>query len=94
MFIKVHHPDQYIQYLLAVEDRITLQENDRINLFRYKSGLSGERMFYNLLKNILEGIKIWDITLDNNGSSQYDFLIVVDKVIYHFDVKNYSGVYT
>ncbi|UTH17044.1 nuclease-related domain-containing protein [Macrococcus epidermidis] len=94
MFIKVHHPDQYIQYLLAVEDRITLQENDRINLFRYKSGLSGERMFYNLLKNILEGIKIWDITLDNNDSSQYDFLIVVDKVIYHFDVKNYSGVYT
>lgn len=79
MFIKAHYPDLYIQYLLAVEDRITLQENDRFNLYRYKIGVAGERASYEFLKNIFEGISIWDITLENNGSSQYDFIIVADK---------------
>ncbi|WP_313020181.1 hypothetical protein [Macrococcoides bohemicum] len=79
MFIEAHYPDLYIQYLLAVEDRITLQENDRINLYRYKMGVAGERALYELLRNIFEGISIWDITLENNGSSQYDFIIVADK---------------
>ncbi|MGK0576256.1 nuclease-related domain-containing protein [Macrococcus capreoli] len=94
MFIKIHEPNPYYQYLLAVEGRIMLHDNDAINLYRYKRGEAGEHQFYAQLKDIMEGIKLWDITLESQGQSQYDFLIVVNRKIYHFDVKNFSGEYT
>lgn len=94
MFIKQHYPSDYYQYLLAVDGRLKLHDTDYINIYRYKLGEEGERQFYNRVKNIMEGFKIWDVTLRENGTSQYDFIIVVGGVIYHYDIKNYSGTYT
>ncbi|MCE4955739.1 nuclease-related domain-containing protein [Macrococcoides caseolyticum] len=93
MFIKLHEPNPYITYLLSVDGRITFHDNDRIYLYRYQLGLEGERIFYQQLKDIMEGVKLWDVTLDEHGQSQYDFLIVVNRVIYHIDIKNFSGSY-
>ncbi|MGV2875489.1 nuclease-related domain-containing protein [Macrococcus capreoli] len=93
MFLKLHAPDDYINYLLTAEFRTTLDHNDYRNLQQYKRGLQGERKFYNLIKDIKGIVCLWDLVLNINGEVQYDFLIISNKRIIHIDIKNYSGIY-
>lgn len=93
MFIKHHVQSNYIKYLYAAHNRTDFKDQDRINFYRYMKGYEGEQKFYELMRNVMEGIKIWDVTLEDNGESQYDFIIVCNRTVYHFDIKNFSGIY-
>ncbi|KAA1037727.1 nuclease-related domain-containing protein [Macrococcus equipercicus] len=92
MFIKLHEPTRYQQFLLAAEHRTALNDYDRHQLFNYLRGQEGERYFYELVKTSA-GVKLWDISLDYRKGSQYDFLIFDKRIVYHFDVKNFTGSY-
>ncbi|WP_414048773.1 nuclease-related domain-containing protein [Macrococcus animalis] len=94
MFLKLHEPDNEISYLLNVDGRCELTKDDRTRLFAYQLGYEGEDYFYRLLNEVEGGLKLWDITLKESSKAQFDFLVIGDGTVYHFDVKNYSGNYT
>lgn len=94
MFLKLHEPDNKISYLMNVDGRCNLTKDDRTALFAYQAGLAGESQFYEQLQGVEGGLKLWDITLKESSKAQFDFLIIGDGKIFHFDIKNYSGEYT
>lgn len=94
MFLKLHEPNQTIQYLMNVDGRCELSEDDGRALFGYQLGFEGEYYFYQLLNEVEGGVKLWDITLKESSKAQFDFLVIGEGMVYHFDVKNYSGNYT
>lgn len=94
MFLKLHKPDNKINYLMNLEGRCDLSQEDRTTLFGYRMGYEGEKYFYDLLSEIEGGLQLWDITLKESSKAQFDFLIIAGGTVFHFDVKNYSGNYT
>lgn len=94
MFLKLHERDDKMSYLLEVENRHMLNQEDSRILYAYQMGYAGELELYNQLMTINGGLKIWDITLNKYDTAQYDFLIIGKGMIHHIDVKNYTGEYT
>ncbi|WP_313018264.1 nuclease-related domain-containing protein [Macrococcoides bohemicum] len=94
MFLKLHEPDNKMSYLMNVDGRCNLTKDDRTALFAYQIGFAGENYFYEQLQAVEGGLKLWDITLKESSKAQFDFLIIGDGKIFHFDTKNYSGEYT
>ncbi|TDM13983.1 nuclease-related domain-containing protein [Macrococcus bovicus] len=92
MFIKIHEPSEFQQFLLAAEQRLILNDHDDMKLSNYLRGIAGESLFYELIKNT-DCIKLWDFHLKYRGSSQYDFLIWHQDTLLHFDIKNFTGHY-
>lgn len=93
LFLKKHVPDQYIQYLLAIDNRTMLLKKDFNNLKYYKMGFEGELNFYNKIKHLNNLYIIWDLTINLKGEAQYDFIFIANNKIIHIDVKNYTGLY-
>lgn len=93
MFIQIHGRSPYENYLMEIYDRIELDDYDRTQYYRLEQGYLGELMFYDYMKHC-GGAKLWNIRLDSNGESQYDFLVIHNGHLIHFDVKNFSGYYT
>ncbi|MCU7558128.1 nuclease-related domain-containing protein [Macrococcus capreoli] len=94
MFLKLHEPDRKISYLMNIDGRCKLSEDDGRTLFGYQLGYEGEHYFYQLLNEVTGGLKLWDITLKESSKAQFDFVVIGEGTVYHFDVKNYSGIYT
>ncbi|WP_414055863.1 nuclease-related domain-containing protein [Macrococcus equi] len=94
MILKTFEPTDYQKYLLDAEDRVTLDDLDMMNLKRLHQGYSGELVFYEMIKDFEGCIVLWDISLETPGRAQFDFIVITDERIYHFDVKNFSGKYT
>ncbi|WP_165983774.1 nuclease-related domain-containing protein [Macrococcus bovicus] len=92
MFIKTHLRSDYYHYLQAVEGRRILDEVDHLNLRNYTRGIAGEKVFYNLLMPC-GGIKLWDLSIRTPALSQYDFLVIYGRTLFHFEIKNFSGHY-
>lgn len=92
MFVKTYFPSSYVKYLFEVKGRITLDDFDEAQFKRLYSGYLGEKQFYERIKNC-GGTKLWDLRLDYQGEVQYDFLIIQDDYLFHFDIKNFSGHY-
>ncbi|TDL36515.1 NERD domain-containing protein [Macrococcoides bohemicum] len=93
MFVKQRELSNYERYLLEVKDRIQIDKYDSDKLFSLEKGLLGEAYFYESVKDCESGAKIWDLRLNIKGESQYDFIIVSNKKIVHFDTKFYEGKY-
>lgn len=94
MILKTFEPTEYQAYLLDVEDRVTLDDLDAMNLKRLHQGYDGEFAFFEMIKDYEGCIILWDISLETPGRAQFDFIVITDDRIYHFDVKNFSGKYT
>lgn len=93
MFVKTRELNLYERYILEVKDRLEMDEYDRDNLFTTEKGLIGEEYFYERIKKCAGGAKLWDLRLRLNGQSQYDFIVVFNGSILHFDTKYYEGKY-
>ncbi|MCE4955981.1 nuclease-related domain-containing protein [Macrococcoides caseolyticum] len=93
MIVKAHNPSQYISYLLEVDQRIYLIKKDYLALSHYRKGLEGELKFLHVIKDIENVIILWDIRIEMPGEIQYDFIIITQDTVFHFDVKNFSGRY-
>ncbi|WP_414052962.1 nuclease-related domain-containing protein [Macrococcus animalis] len=94
MIMKTFEPTEYQAYLLDVENRIVLDDLDTMNLKRFHQGYDGEFLFYDMIKDIEGCIVLWDISLETPGRAQFDFIVITEDCIFHFDVKNFSGKYT
>ncbi|MGV2928316.1 nuclease-related domain-containing protein [Macrococcus capreoli] len=94
MIIKKFEPTEYQSYLLNIEDRIVLDNLDAMNLKRLHQGLDGECLFFEKIKDYKGCIVLWDISLETPGRAQFDFIVITDEIVYHFDIKNFSGKYT
>lgn len=70
-----------------------MDEFDKDNLFTTERGLVGEEYFYERIKDCSGGAKLWDMRLRLNGQSQYDFIIISNGKVLHFDTKYYQGNY-
>ncbi|WP_414042789.1 nuclease-related domain-containing protein [Macrococcus sp. EM39E] len=70
-----------------------MDQFDKDYLYTTEKGLIGEQYFYERIKDCIGGAKIWDMRLRLNGQSQYDFILVADGTIMHFDTKYYVGQY-
>ncbi|UJS28140.1 NERD domain-containing protein [Macrococcoides canis] len=93
MFVKTYEPSSYVKYLFEVKGRITLDDFDEAQYKRLYSGYTGEKQFYESIKNC-GSTKLWDLRLDYHGEVQYDFLVIHDGYLFHFDIKNFSGHYS
>lgn len=93
MFIKTRILNPYEKYILEVDGRIKMDTLDQTQCFTIDKGYTGEKYFYEKIKDCLGGIKIWDYRLKMNGEAQYDFIVIHDQHIIHFDIKYYEGNY-
>lgn len=93
MLLKIHYPSSYIRYLLEVDERIYMRKKDYLALSHYRKGLEGEKKFLHLIEEIEGIIILWDILIELPGEIQYDFIIITEDSVFHFDVKNFSGKY-
>ncbi len=88
---------QEYQYLETLAKRLTLFKDEKEKLEDLKKGYAAECSL-DRLQNFLTEEKlpcIDDLYLETHDSCvQIDKLLVVDKVVYVVDVKNYSGKYT
>ncbi|ULG72924.1 nuclease-related domain-containing protein [Macrococcus brunensis] len=92
MFIESHERSNYYCYLQSVEGRQMLDEVDQLNYRNYIKGFEGEKKFETMLSKC-GGIKLWDVALRTPALSQYDFLVIYNHTLFHFEVKNFSGQY-
>lgn len=92
MFISTYEFSDYERYLLEVKNRVKLNKYDRRKLSNFEMGYAGELMFYNEVKS-LGGVKLWNTRFETAGEVQYDFLIINDGYLLHFDIKNFYGNY-
>ena len=92
MITKWHETNHKLLLLQELHGRVNLSKQDYDVLMRYLSGLDGERKFLEVVGDIAHVIMLWDIYLEAY-SAQFDFLIIDEDYVFHFDVKNYSGVY-
>ncbi|WP_414042557.1 nuclease-related domain-containing protein [Macrococcus sp. EM39E] len=94
MFLKTYDFSLYEAYIWEVAGRIELDQFDQSQAFSFNLGYTGEKMFYDEIKNTTGGVKLWNIRLRSNGEVQFDFLLIKDEYIINIDVKNFSGKYT
>lgn len=93
LFLKTRILNHYERYILEVAGRYEMDDFDKENLFTTEKGLFGEEQFYERIKDCSGGAKLWDMRLRLNGQSQYDFIIISNRKIMHFDTKYYVGQY-
>ncbi|MGV2874347.1 nuclease-related domain-containing protein [Macrococcus capreoli] len=94
MFIKTAEKPPQLVYLEEVHGRMHMTESDRRKYYNLKVGYEGEKKIYDYLKPFHHGVCIWDIRLNISGEIQYDFIIIVNGVIFVLEIKNYYGNYT
>nr|WP_175475770.1 nuclease-related domain-containing protein [Evansella caseinilytica] len=73
-----------------------LAEKDVLNYSNKEKGLEGERRFDKCLESLSNETLILHDLLLEHGSHQFfqiDTLMILQRVIYHFEVKNYQGVH-
>lgn len=92
---KLKKPNELLIYE-KLSGRMSFTQEEKRHMFRLKSGYEGELAFSELLPKALisKCLILYDIPMSFDGKSvQYDVIIFSDQIIYHFDIKNYSGDY-
>lgn len=92
---KLRHIPKELLILRYLNIRMMLLDQDRKNLYNAEKGLEGEVKFDQLTEQLQsEGIVINGLLLKlDNHFFQIDTVIIFQKTIYLFDVKNYEGDY-
>ncbi|TDM04133.1 nuclease-related domain-containing protein [Macrococcus carouselicus] len=90
MVYKIRRIPEIVEYQHALLHRHKIEPTNEAH------GYDGEYEFYTLIKNFSQCIVLWDIDIKNRykGDVQYDFIIIHELTVYHFDIKNYSGLYS
>lgn len=83
----------YYTLIESLIGRIELSNQEIQKYENYKKGREGEDKFISILKSINHVEYIYNLQLKNNQYYQYDFIVITDKVIYQFEIKNYYGAY-
>ena len=82
-----------LNYLQNANNRCTLNETDEHQLLTSMKGIEGERLFLNCFEHCENILKLWDLQIDYRGLVQFDILFIVQGVVYHFEIKNYNGLF-
>ncbi|TDM11857.1 nuclease-related domain-containing protein [Macrococcus lamae] len=96
MFLKVGCLSEKIGYYEALTNRYHMNRQQQDDYMTSSHGYIGERVMYDLLQEYKECICLWDIAvnLPYRGAVQYDFIVIHEYTVMHFDIKNYKGDYT
>ncbi|MDQ6597547.1 NERD domain-containing protein [Bacillus salipaludis] len=95
MIIKPRLEPKNLKVLRSLNTRMNLSEDDRQNYLNLKKGYEGEVMFDELTNKLqCECYILNDLLFKvNNTLFQIDSLIITQKKIHLFEVKNYEGDY-
>ncbi|WP_239732865.1 nuclease-related domain-containing protein [Mammaliicoccus sp. P-M55] len=81
------------KYLKSIIGRAELSDNLFNKVQNKSSGNDGER-YFNAILNCMEHIVyINDFQFTLNNQVQIDMLVIDDRAIYLFEIKNYKGIY-
>lgn len=85
----------YLRYLDSLHHRHPLTSEEEYRRKTLKSGYLGEVAFSQLLSQYDQCIVLWNISFAkySGGMVQYDFIVIHDQSIFHFDIKNYRSDY-
>lgn len=95
--IKEREKSKLLKGMDALSRRMSLEPKDKNYYNSLVLGYEGEVFFDRKVKETIskEALYIADLLIDVNGkSAQIDALLITDKCIYVFEIKNYSGEYT
>lgn len=95
MFYKPFTMSKELTLLRFLHTKMALSAKGRQYYLNIEKGYEGEKEFSILLGNLTnEWIILHDLLLEvNNTKFQIDFLLISNKTIYLFEVKNYEGDY-
>lgn len=94
MFLKPCTESSELQTIRYLHPRIELSTKDKQYYFNLEKGYEGEQQFASWLEEKLTGewIALCDLLLEVNRTVfQIDLLLITQKVVYPFEVKNYEG---
>ncbi|RXK17914.1 nuclease-related domain-containing protein [Macrococcus sp. DPC7161] len=94
MILKKHQQSNYQKYLTTVHERCLLEKYDKAKIFGYVQGYYGELKFFEMIKAFKNIHIIWDVSLELPNRCQYDFIVITESTVFHFEVKNFSGFYS
>lgn len=83
----------YYSVIESLIGRTYISPQDIQKYENYKKGKEGERKFLEMLKSINQLEYIYDLQLRSTQNYQFDFIVITDKIIYQFEIKNYFGKY-
>lgn len=95
--VKERGKSKLIKGMEALRSRLELDPKDESYYQSLVTGHEGEVIFDRKVKQFIgsEAIYISDLLLNVNGkSAQIDAMLITDKCLYVFEVKNYCGEYT
>ncbi|HCN61002.1 MULTISPECIES: nuclease-related domain-containing protein [Mammaliicoccus] len=81
------------KYLKSIIGRAELSDNLFNKVQNKSSGNDGERYFNAILKCMEHIVYINDFQFTLNNQVQIDMLVIDDRAIYLFEIKNYKGIY-
>lgn len=94
MILKPLEPSFKLKYYQALLHRTHLTTQQQSDYQTCLSGYQGEQTFLNMIQPFKEILIICDINMISAiGEAQFDFLVIFNQTITHFDVKNYKGTY-
>ncbi|KAA1036595.1 nuclease-related domain-containing protein [Macrococcus equipercicus] len=83
-----------LKYYDALVGRVKMTDKQSKDYAIYQSGYQGEWSFAELIKAYKHAVVLWDVSLNNRcGEAQFDFIVIHDYVVTHYDVKNFKGSY-
>lgn len=91
--IKARSSATELSILRSLQSRVALAENERKRLLNLSKGFNGEDQFDHLIESLQSDIYLLhDLCLEHNHSVfQIDTLLISEKEIVLFEVKNYEG---
>jgi hypothetical protein len=95
MFLKERYESEELKVLKALNTRMVLSEKEKQYYLNLQKGFEGEVMFDGYLQQItMQSYILNDLLLEQNHSHfQIDSLMILQRLSYLFEVKNFEGEY-
>ncbi|MED4203227.1 nuclease-related domain-containing protein [Neobacillus mesonae] len=95
MLLKSRYPTMELKGLISLNARMNLSEEDSQHYLYLEKGYQGELMFDQLTEKLqCDMYVINDLCLEHKGTTfQIDSIIIAQKTIYPFEIKNYQDDY-
>ncbi|WHX39373.1 nuclease-related domain-containing protein [Mesobacillus sp. AQ2] len=95
MFLKERYESEELKVLKALNTRMVLSEKEKQYYLNLQKGFEGEVMFDGYLQQItMQSYILNDLLLEQNHSHfQIDSLMIIQRLSYLFEVKNFEGEY-